>query len=67
MCDVGATIYTLVWLYTQIRAFHGAIHTNTVKVFHEGRPVLHEGGPTQRMVLKALSESDFCGFLATRN
>ena len=25
----------------KIRAFHGAIHMNTVKVFHEGRPVLY--------------------------
>ena len=31
---------------------------NTVKVFHEGGPVLPEGRPTQRMVSKAISESD---------
>ena len=31
---------------------------NTVKVLHEGGPVLHEGGPAQRMVSKAMNESD---------
>ena len=31
---------------------------NTVKVFTEGRPVLHEGGPKQRMVSKTISERD---------
>ena len=40
---------------------------NTVKVFCEDGPVLHEGGPTQGMVSKAISESGFSSFLAAKN
>ena len=29
---------------------------DTVKVLHESKPILHEGGPAQRMVLKAISK-----------
>ena len=52
-CDVGVTVYTLVWLELEIRAFHGAIY-KTVKVLHESGPILHEGAPAQRIVLKAI-------------
>ena len=55
-CEVGATIYTLVWLELEICAFCGAIYEDTAKVLHESGPILHEGGPAQRMVLKAISK-----------
>ena len=32
------------------------LQEDTVKVLHESGPILHEGGPAQRMVLKAISK-----------
>ena len=46
---MGATIYTLCGFILEICAFHGAICMNTVKVFHEGGPILRG----RKMVLKA--------------
>ena len=67
-CDVGATVYTLVRLELEIHAFCGVIYTKIQsKVLHESRPILHEGGPAQRMVLKATSKYGVSGFLAARN
>ena len=41
--------------------------TRRYKVLHESGPVLHEGGPAQRMVLKAISKNGVSSFLAARN
>ena len=32
------------------------LQEDTVKVHHESGSILHEGGPAQRMVLKAISK-----------
>ena len=46
MCGLGATVYTIVLLYTGNSCFlRNDLHTPD-KVFHEGGPVLHEDGPT---------------------
>ena len=51
------TVYTLVWLCTGNLCFSWSdLQGNTVKVLHESGPILHEAGPTQRMVLKAISK-----------
>ena len=52
---MGATVYTLVQFELEIRAFRGEINTKMQSKFHESGPVLYEGGPAQRMVLKAIS------------
>ena len=41
--------------------------TRRYKVLHESGPILHEGRPAQRMVLKAISKNGASGFLAARN
>ena len=33
MCDLGATVYTLVWFELEIRAFHGVIDTKMQSKF----------------------------------
>ena len=66
ICEVGTTIYTLVWLCTGNSSFSWSnLQENTV--FHESGPILHEGGPAQRMVLKAISKKGFSGFIAARD
>ena len=56
-CEVGTTVYTLVWLCTRNSCFMWSdLQENTVKVLNENGPILHEGGPAQRMVLKAISK-----------
>ena len=42
-------------------------HKDAVQVLHESGPVLHEGGPAQRMVLKAISNIGFSSFIAARD
>ena len=56
-CEVGVTVYTLVWLLTGNSCFlQSDLQEDTVKVLHESGPILHEGGPAQRMALKAISK-----------
>ena len=62
------TIYTLVQLCTGNLCFSQSdLQEDTVKVLHESGPILHEGGPAQRMVLKAISKNGFSGFIAARD
>ena len=47
MCEVGMTVYTLVWLCTGTSCFlQSDLQENTVEVLHESGPILHEGGCT---------------------
>ena len=52
MCGLGATVYTVVLLFTGNLCFLWNNLHEPVKVFHEGGPVLHEDGPTWRVVSK---------------
>ena len=55
-CEVGATVYTLVRFELEIRPFCGMINMKRqFKFFMRVDPFSHEGGPAQRMVLKAIS------------
>ena len=55
-CEMGATIYTLVRLELEICAFCRAIYKIQSKSSMRADSILHEGGPAQRMVLKAVSK-----------
>ena len=46
-------LYGLSWKFVLLQS---DLQEDTVKVLHESGPILHEGGPTQRMVLKAVSK-----------
>ena len=52
---MGATIYTLCGLNWKFMLFMGQSMQRCSPSFHESGPVLYEGGPTQGMVLKAIS------------
>ena len=44
-------------LVLEICVFRGGdLQEDTGKVLHESEPILHEDGPAQRMVLKAISK-----------
>ena len=66
---MGVTVYTLVQLELEICVFHRVIYMQIQsKVLHESGPILHEGGPAQRMVLKAISKKNgVSSFLTARN
>ena len=65
-CDVGMTVYTLVWLWYWKFVLFMERSTRKYSILQESGPILHEGGPTQRMVLKAISKKGFSCFIAAR-